>query len=124
MQIMRIVFPVARSWLGTRIVPWVFAHMSFALPISRLRETERLLAFYHPRPVYPVHVLIVPKKTIPSLMALSRNDADLLVEIYETVHSLVAELALEEKGYRLIANGGPYQEVAQLHFHLISETKE
>jgi diadenosine tetraphosphate (Ap4A) HIT family hydrolase len=36
----------------------------------------------------------------------------------------VSELELERAGYRLVVNGGKYQDVAQLHFHLISEIKD
>ena len=36
------------------------------------------------------------------------------------VQSLVAELDVEGPGYRLIVNGGGYQGVPQLHFHLVS----
>jgi diadenosine tetraphosphate (Ap4A) HIT family hydrolase len=35
--------------------------------------------------------------------------------------SLVGDFALEACGYRLVTNGGRYQDVPQLHFHLISE---
>ena len=37
------------------------------------------------------------------------------------MNSLVAELQLEKRGYRLIANGGAYQDVPHLHFHLVSD---
>ena len=42
---------------------------------------------------------------------------------YATVcgYALVQDLELAERGYRLIVNGGAYQDVKQLHFHLISE---
>ena len=42
----------------------MFAHMSFALPVNRLIETETLIAFRHPTPAWAVHILIVPKKVI------------------------------------------------------------
>jgi len=111
---------LARSPLARYFIGWLFAHMSIALPVQRLRETERLLAFYHPRPSYPVHILLVPKKAIASLGELTAQDRDLLPELIECVQSLVAELGLEEAGYRLIVNGGKYQDVPQLHFHLVS----
>jgi len=95
--------------------------MSFAIPVNRLRETERLLAFYHPQPSYPLHILIVPKKAIPSVMHVTGADAGFMVDLMQTVQSLVSELQLEARGYRLIVNGGEYQDVPQLHFHLISE---
>jgi histidine triad (HIT) family protein len=44
----------------------------------------------------------------------------LLVDIFQTVKSIVDELGIEKQGYRLITNGGEYQEVQQLHFHLVS----
>ena len=112
---------LARSTLGGLMLGWMFAHMSFAIPVKRLRETDTLLAFTHPKPSYPVHILLVPKRAIGSLMELSSNDMDFYADLVQTVQSLVAELELEACGYRLVVNGGEYQEVGQLHFHLISE---
>jgi diadenosine tetraphosphate (Ap4A) HIT family hydrolase len=40
--------------------------------------------------------------------------------LFVTVCELNEDLNLEERGYRLIVNGGEYQEFPQLHFHLIS----
>jgi len=94
--------------------------MSFAIPVKRLRETETLLAFYHPKPVYPVHILLMPKKAITSLPDLTENDNPFLSDVFKTVQFLVHELNLAEIGYRLIINGGEYQDVPQLHFHLVS----
>ena len=112
---------LARSTLGGLIIGWIFAHMSFAIPVKRLRETDTLLAFTHPKPSYPVHILLVPKRAIGSLMELSSNDMDFYADLVQTVQSLAAEFDLEGRGYRLVVNGGEYQEVGQLHFHLISE---
>lgn len=93
--------------------------MSFAIPVKRLRETDTLMAFRHPKPSYPFHVLIVPKKAITSLMELDSSDAGFLADLYSTAQSLVEEFKLP--AYRLIVNGGEFQDVPQLHFHLISE---
>jgi histidine triad (HIT) family protein len=110
----------AKSPATRQIIGWVFANMSFALPVNRLRETEWLIAFHHPRPSYPIHILLVPKKAIASLAELGSDDAEFLTNLFTTIQDLVAELNMEEPGYRLIANGGDYQEVPQLHFHLVS----
>jgi len=95
--------------------------MSFAIPVQRLRETQSLIAFYHPQPTYPVHILLVPKKALASLSVLTPTDAPFLVDLFQTVQDLVKELGLESGGYRLIVNGGRYQDVPQLHFHLVSD---
>lgn len=96
---------------------WIFTHMPFAIPAKHLRETETLLAFYHPKPAYPFHVVLVPKETVPSLMELDPASA-FLPDLLVTVHSLVTEFQLP--AYRLIVNGGEFQDFPHLHFHLIS----
>jgi len=117
----RQMFRLARSPAAGLFIGWVFAHMSFAIPVRRLRETDTLMAFEHPKPNYPLHILIVPKKAIASMMKISVDDAPFLADVFQTVQSLVVEYQLEERGYRLICNGGENQDVPQLHFHLVSE---
>lgn len=95
--------------------------MSWAIPVKRLRETNTLIAFHHPQPSYPVHILIVPKRARASLAELTPADADFTADLFAAAQSLVAELGLEARGYRLICNGGAYQDVPLLHFHLISD---
>jgi len=95
--------------------------MSFAIPVNRLRETMTLMAFHHPEPAYPFHVLIVPKKAIASLTDLDPTDAAFLTDLYASVQSIVQEYELT--AYRLIVNGGEFQDFPQLHFHLISNVR-
>ncbi len=106
-------------WFLAPIIGWMFEHMSFAIPVQRLRETDVLMAFHHPRPAYKFHVLLVPKKAVATLMEVDPKDAAFFAELYSTVQSLVDEFHLS--AYRLIVNGGEYQDFPQLHFHLISD---
>jgi len=92
--------------------------MSFAIPVKRLRETETLMAFHHPKPAYKFHVLLVPKKSMASLKDIDSTHSTFLTDLFSTVQSLVDEFHLA--AYRLIVNGGEYQDFPQLHFHLIS----
>lgn len=94
--------------------------MSFAIPVKRLRETSSLIAFQHPSPSYKVHLLLVPKQQVQSLAELDPSDTAFLTDLYSTVQSLVKEFDLN--AYRLIVNGGEYQDFPHLHFHLISDT--
>jgi len=103
----------------TRCIGWIFAHMSFLIPVTHLRETSNLLAFHHPSPSYKFHVLIVPKREVASLEQLDPTDTAFLTDLYSTVQSLVDEFHL--LAYRLIVNGGEYQDFPHLHFHLISD---
>jgi histidine triad (HIT) family protein len=115
-----LLFRLARRWPFGQLARWGFAHMSFALPVQRLRETDTLLAFHHPHPSYAVHNLLVPKRPFASLLDVPPEAASMLVDWLGVAQSLVREFGLEEKGYRLIVNGGAFQEIPQLHFHLVS----
>lgn len=114
-----------RKWLWhpwiRALIGWMFEHMSFAIPVQRLRETDTLIAFHHPKPAYPFHALLVPKKAVTSLMELDSSDAAFLTDLYSTMQSLVEEFKLP--AYRLIVNGGEFQDFPQLHFHLISNVE-
>jgi len=108
-------------WLFAPLIGWIFAHMSFAIPVKRLHETKTLIAFHHPKPAYPFHVLLVPKKAVISLKELDPADTAFLTDLYSTVQNLVNEFQLP--AYRLIVNGGEFQDFPQLHFHLISDVQ-
>lgn len=108
---------LARSGPGRRLTGLLFARMSSVLPVKRLRETDSLLAFHHPKPAYPFHVLLVPKQPVASFLDLDPSSG-FLSDLVSTVQSLATEFRLP--AYRLIVNGGEYQEFPHLHFHLIS----
>jgi len=99
---------------------WCLENMSELLPVKIISETRSLICFYHPQPAYPVHILLVPKKDIRDLSQLAPMEDEFLPDMFNTVRTLIEELDLEKKGYRLIVNGGEYQEFPQLHFHLVS----
>jgi histidine triad (HIT) family protein len=101
----------------------MFAHMSSLLPLQRLRGTKTLIAFHHPQPSYPFHVVLIPQQGYASLLDVPPQAADFLRDLIETVQSLVREFHLDEGGYRLIATGGAYQDVPLLHFHLVSDVR-
>lgn len=117
----KLLFRLAHSGLGRLFIRWMFTMMSFSIPVKRLRETETLLAFHHPQPSHPVHILLVPKRPFSTLLDVPPDATDFLRDLLETVQDLVCEFNLEQSGYRLITNGGAYQDVPHLHFHLVSD---
>jgi len=114
------IYSMARLKLPRRIFFWGITKMSKILPHQLISETGTLVCFYHPRPEYPIHILLVPKEEIRDLMHLHPENNEFLRDLFTTVRRLVEELNLQERGYRLIVNGGKYQDFPQLHFHLIS----
>jgi histidine triad (HIT) family protein len=117
----RLLYSIVKTWFGGLILHWIFAYFSFFIPGKRLVETDSVLAFHHPSPSYPLHILIVPKSKYSSLVDLPSNDHIFEVELFSVINDLVKMFNLESKGYRLIVNGGNAQEVDHLHFHLTSD---
>jgi histidine triad (HIT) family protein len=113
-------FRLARTDFGRFFTTLAFTKMDFLIPVQRLRDTPSLLAFHHPQPAYPLHILIVPKRSLKGLQDLTAADQELLLEVFLTVQSLVDEFHLEPAGYRLVVNGGKNQEIPLLHFHLVA----
>lgn len=92
------------------------------IPAQVVYQDEQVLAFKDIAPAAPVHVLIIPKKHIESLLDMQSDDAQLAGHILTKVVPLLAkQLGIDESGFRLVANtkedGG--QTVLHLHFHLL-----
>ncbi len=118
---MHTLYRFANTALGKFIIRILFTKASFMIPVQRLRETDTLIGFHHPKPSYPVHILLMPKSELPNFMALEADDPAFMADVVSTAQSLVEDFELAEKGYRLIVNGGEYQDFPHLHFHLISD---
>lgn len=86
-----------------------------------IQENANWRAFYHPEPLYPLHILILPKSSVTSLVEAPNDSAEFYSDLFIIVKKLIDKLNLEERGYRLITNGGPNQSLPQWHWHLISE---
>lgn len=92
------------------------------LPSEMVYEAEEIVAFKDIHPKAKTHLLIVPKKHIPTINDLNEEeDDDLLVsEMILVARDLAQEMEL--KGYNLQFNVGKSagQEVFHIHLHLIS----
>jgi histidine triad (HIT) family protein len=113
-------FSMARSHMAGPLVRLIFARASFLLPVSRIVQTPHVVVFWHPRPSWQRHLLLVPKASIASYTEVNASNARLLRELLQLapVAARLVEPPLEE--YGLIMNGGALQDVRQLHFHLVS----
>lgn len=86
-------------------------------PVEKIIETERVLAYHHTQPFWPVHIVVVPKQHVDSLLTVRD---ELLIELMEVVKK-AARMVLEEHGAaRVLTNLGEYQDSKHLHFHVTS----
>lgn len=91
------------------------------VPADIRYQDEKLIAFPDINPLAPTHLLIIPRKHIPSLLELSDAEASLIGDMARVADQLAKREGIAEKGYRLVINCGRHgtQGVAHLHMHLL-----
>lgn len=91
-------------------------------PSTPVYEDERIYAFRDINPQAPSHILVVPKKHVPTVNDLSEEDAELVGRLVLKARDLAREEGAAEKGYRLVMNCNPWggQSIYHVHFHLLS----
>ncbi|MBS5909581.1 MAG: HIT domain-containing protein [Paenibacillus macerans] len=86
--------------------------------VEKVFETENVLAYHHTRPYYPVHIVVIPKKHISSLLTLEQSDNELLIELMDVVKKVASQVQSEHGACRVLINLGKYQDSKHLHFHV------
>ncbi|TVX94303.1 histidine triad nucleotide-binding protein [Paenibacillus agilis] len=91
------------------------------LPSKKVYETEQVVAFHDIQPKAPVHIVIIPKKHIPTMNDLQKEDYALLGDIHEAAQHIAKDLGVEQSGYRLVnnCNKDSGQIVFHIHYHLL-----
>ncbi len=91
------------------------------IPADMVYEDELVAAFRDINPQAPTHILIVPKKPIPTVDDVSEADEAALGRLFTAAAKIARREGISANGYRLIINcrdhGG--QEVYHLHMHLL-----
>lgn len=91
------------------------------IPSNIVYEDDDILAFKDINPEAPVHILIIPKKHIPSLMEASGEDLSLFSKIFSVVQKIAVDNGIDKSGFRVVTNCGndAGQSVKHVHFHLL-----
>lgn len=91
------------------------------LPVTKVFESEHMLAFEDIAKVAPVHCVIVPKRHIDSVLAMAPSDTELLTALQTAIQEVAKITGVAETGFRIISNCGAAagQTVFHLHYHLI-----
>ncbi|HHX77595.1 MAG TPA: histidine triad nucleotide-binding protein [Firmicutes bacterium] len=99
--------------------------VSGKIPSEKVYEDEQVLAFKDINPKAPVHILVIPKKHIPTLNDIEAEDAQLIGRIHLAIKEIAARLGFAGYGYNVINNcgAGAGQIVFHIHFHLLSGAK-
>lgn len=86
-----------------------------------LFEDDDMVVFKDIRPKAPVHVLVVPRKPIENLAAVTEEDSELLGKLLYRASVVAKELGVAESGYKIVMNVGDDggQIVPHLHLHIL-----
>ena len=95
------------------------------VPSEILYQDEEVIAFRDINPQAPTHLLIIPKKHIPSLAHLPEAESSLIGHMVNVANQLAKGEGISESGYRLAMNCGEEdrQLVPHLHLHLLGGRK-
>lgn len=95
------------------------------IPSEKVYEDEEVLAFKDIQPAAPIHILVIPKKHIETLLNVKEEDSYLIAHIYQVINKIAKDMKIDKEGFRVIANCGKDsgQEVMHIHFHLLAGRK-
>lgn len=95
------------------------------IPGSRVYENEHVLAFDDISPMAPVHVVVIPKRHIATLLDVGEADRDLLTAMTVAAQEVARRKGIAERGFRTVINcneeGG--QVIFHLHMHVLGGRK-
>ncbi len=87
------------------------------IPKEFTYEDDDVMVFPDINPIKPIHILIVPKKHIEDLLMV--NNEGLTMKMTKISQKMIRKFGLENKGYRVVINGGGAQIIDHLHLHLL-----
>jgi histidine triad (HIT) family protein len=89
------------------------------VPADVVHQDEETVAFRDINPRAPTHVLVIPRRHVPSVANLTDADGDLLAALFGTVRRVAEDAGLRD--YRVVSNvgAGAGQSVFHLHLHVL-----
>ena len=85
-------------------------------------QDDDVLAFNDVNPQAPVHVLIIPKKHIPTVNDVTAEDENVMGKLFAAAKTIAAQLGVSDDGYRLVVNCNETagQVVFHIHMHMLA----
>lgn len=91
------------------------------IPANVVRQDEDTVAFRDIDPKAPTHVLVIPRRHIPSINVLTPEDAALVGKLFLVAREIARDDGVAESGYRMVINAGANagQSVDHVHLHIL-----
>lgn len=91
------------------------------IPSKLVHDDEKCIAFEDINPQAPVHILIIPKEHIPTILDINESHKDLLFNMYTVANKIAEEKNIATRGFRLVinCNAEAGQSVFHIHMHML-----
>jgi histidine triad (HIT) family protein len=93
--------------------------LSGVLEVDVVWEDDHVLAFHHPQPTSEIHVVVIPKKHIGSLLDPGARDGDLLSSLITAIQESAKILGLDQVGFYVRANAASEGVTPHMHWHIV-----
>lgn len=92
------------------------------IPGSIVYENDKVLAFNDINPQAPIHIIVIPKEHVKSIM---EADIEISGDLINAIQEIAKKLNIDKTGFRVITNCGEDagQTVNHLHFHILAGKK-
>lgn len=91
------------------------------IPSKIVYEDKNVIAFNDINPNAPIHILVVPKEHIDSVLDINESNAKIVGDIHVAVAKIAKEQGFDKNGFRLISNCGENagQTIKHIHYHIL-----
>jgi histidine triad (HIT) family protein len=93
--------------------------LSGSLPVRKVFEDQRVMAFHHPYPEVEIHVVVIPKAHVASLLAEGARDGELLSSMVHAIQRTARQLGLDTSGFFVRANAAAPGVTPHMHWHVM-----
>ena len=92
--------------------------LSGKIEINKVWEDKRVLAFHHPQPQSEIHVVVIPKQHITSILEPEAADGKLLSSMVIAVQHAARALDLDQAGFYVQTNAAAPGVTPHMHWHI------
>jgi histidine triad (HIT) family protein len=92
--------------------------LSGKIEVRKVWEDDLVLAFHHPEPMAEIHVVVIPKRHVPSILNSMALDGELLSSMVRAVQATARQLGLDQTGFYVRTNAAAPGVTPHMHWHI------
>ena len=91
------------------------------IPAKVVYEDKDIIAFDDINKNAPVHILVIPKQHIDSILEINEHNQKIIGDIHLAINKIAREQGFDKDGFRVISNCGKNagQTVKHIHYHIL-----